>query len=742
MGDRLTAPALPLGLLFVAAALVGAQPQQAPPALSQVEGQTGQPTFRSGVQIVEVDVRVFDKDGRFVRDLTRDEFEVLEKGVPQPLQTLYLVAEPERVGRDFSPASPDAGLKSRATGPTAEPPASARQTWIFLFDLNHLTPGGGFDRARRAVEEFIAGRFKDGDLAGVVAGAKMINNRLTSVREELVNAVKTVKPLVETRNRQLELTREWPKIINEDEALRIARDEREALDRAVMRACTEEPDLCKMVPPDLQLKEKARRFVRETHRATMETLTAMNGLASGLARIPGPKTIVFLTDGFVIEEIETTLRNVVGQTARAGGRVYAIDVRGLNRGRSAASLDQAVVTDEAGAFTGFDAGEDGPNSLAVDTGGMMIRNENNIGRALDTIARDSGQYYVLGYQPADANFDGKFRPIEVRVKRSDVRVRARRGYLALEPSKMLIPRPITSEGPAAGLPDGARTAKAREGGEPGSPDAGEPGDRGAGAPAMVEPRSAKVEPPGVTATGTVVTAPPPASSMATTRLRPNVDETLKSLAGAETAAAAGDLAKKGWDAYQRGDVENALVSFTAAAEQADVRPWVLYALGLSQVALARPLDAVASWERVRAAVPEFEPVYIDLADTYVQLSDLTKALAVLRDAEKRWPTDAEIHNAIGVIHFRRGALDDAIDAFARATAVQPEDALGYYNLGRAYEMRFARGQRYVSSQRKWVAASQDDRRRAEENYERCVRLGGPYAQDAADAISRLQWSKK
>jgi tetratricopeptide (TPR) repeat protein len=207
-------------------------------------------------------------------------------------------------------------------------------------------------------------------------------------------------------------------------------------------------------------------------------------------------------------------------------------------------------------------------------------------------------------------------------------------------------------------------------------------------------------------------------------VRPNADETLKSLAGTETADA-GDLAKKGWDAYQRGDVEKAAESFTTAAAQPDVRPWVLYALGLSQVALARPLDGVASWERVRTAVPDFEPVYIDLADAYVQLSDLTRALAVLRDAEKRWPKDAEIHNAIGVIHFRRGALDDAIESFARATVVEPDEALGYWPRARV-EMRFARGQRYVSSQRKWVAP-EDDRRKAEESYERCVKLGGPCA---------------
>ena len=104
---------------------------------------------------------------------------------------------------------------------------------------------------------------------------------------------------------------------------------------------------------------------------------------------------------------------------RAGARIDAIDTRGL-------------------------AGEpaDTINSLAVDTGGRVIFNTNNIGDALDEIAADTNVYYVLGYQPANLRYDGKYREIEVRVKRPGVTVRARKGYLALPPSKMLMPQPV------------------------------------------------------------------------------------------------------------------------------------------------------------------------------------------------------------------------------------------------------------------------------------------------------------
>jgi VWFA-related protein len=696
------------------------------PFAARSYGQAAQqPTFRSGVQVVEVDVRVFDKDGRFVGNLTRGDFELLENGEPQALQSLYIVREtsgPAAAVKGGEPPSP-----TGAAGPTEAPAESARQTWIFFFDLNHLTPSSGFDRARKMLEQFVAERFKDGDMGGVVAGNRMINNRLTSVKEELVSAVRSVRPLGDLRTRQMEL-REWPRILDENEAILIARGDQEALQRAVIRNGGGgnpfgRPGSLADAGVDLQLQEKARKIQRDIQKMTMESLAALNGLASGLARIPGPKTIVYFSEGFVITDMEATVRGVIGQAARAGGRFYTIDLRGLSRGLSTTDLDQMVAVDEAGPYNKFDPGEDATNYLASETGGLAIRNENNIGRALDTIARDSGRYYVLGYSPTNRNFDGKFRPIEVRVKRQGVRVRARRGYLAIEPAKMLLPRPADPKTGGAGKPAGGASDTAR------TDNLGTP----AAAPDSGEPAAA-------TAAGTIVAVPPSADAAGAMRMRPNADEALKALAGSNPASA-GDFAKRGWDAYQRGDVESAAAAFTEAAKGPGVQPWVLYALGLSQLALARPADAAASWQRVREAAPDFANVYLDLADAYLQLTDLTKALAVLREAEKRWPKAEEIHNAIGVIHYRRGALDEAIAAFTRATEAAPGDSLAYYNLGRTYEMRFMRGRRYVSSQKEWVSP-QGDLRKAEEHYERCVKLGGPYAEQAREGINRLQWSKK
>jgi VWFA-related protein len=681
-----------LGSLLLAAATGSARlPQSAP------QPQKEQPPFRSGVQLVEVDVRVFDRDGRFVLDLKPEDFEMLENGAPQQIRSLYLID-----GRRPAAAVAPHRAVEGSTATPGPPAAPARQTWIFVFDVNHLTPGSGFDRARKAVEEFLAARFNEGDLGGIVAGTRMVNNKLTSVREELVAAARSVKPTADARNRQIELTRQWPRLRDEWEAIQISNNDGEALKRAVIRACSEESDSCQRA--ELEVREKARRLHTEIERATAETLTALNALASGLARVPGPKAIVFLSDGFVTERMETSLRQVVGQTARAGARVYAIDVRGLNRGGGGGIIDEPTVTDSAGGPAAFDMIADGANSLAVDTGGLMIRNENNIGRALDRIAGDANTYYVVAYQSADTVFDGTFRPIEVRVNRPGVRVRARKGYLALEPSRLLVPQSVTT-------PSQPKDAD----------------EIPAGALAAAAPL------PSAEGVGTSVPVP---------RLR-DAAERVEALRDRETAGvrlaptAASQRAHEGWAMYAKGDVEGARDALADAAA-ADAPVWVFFALGLSEFALQNFQGALDAWTHVRQRAPDLKEVYFDLADAHLQMSDTTRALAVLRDGEKRWPSEPEFQNAIGVIHVRRGALDEGIAAFSRATELAPDEPLGYFNLARAYEMRYVRSHRYLASQRRWVS-SESDRRKATECYQRYLKIGGPYQQAATEALHRLEW---
>ena len=661
-------------------------------------------------------MRVF-RDGRFVTDLSASDFRIAEDGVPQAIQSVILVGAPTQSAPDTGP--PAASPRSRAAG-TPHP-----AVWLFVFDTTHLTPGP-FQRAREAAGKFVADKWRDGDVGGVVIDGKMANNRLTTDRRELKAAIDAAKMPGDLRSRQLEL-REWPRFQDEFEVFRIVDNDQDAIRNAAARACSDDPDACKRGQPDVEIREKARRMSADYLQATNQTLTMVNALCNGLTRVPGAKAVVFFSEGFVIQRMESALRQVTGQAARAGAHFYTIDARGLNKGPGSQILDQARAGNAAGALGGFDGQADGTNSLAVDTGGIAIRNENNFARALDEIQQDAGTYYVVAYMPANTTFDGKYRAIDVKVSRPDVKVRARRGYLATTPAALtkdsgsgpVMPRrEITAAEAVSPKPLSENTAKAEAPLLPSNP-------------VVTSPSIGALPSAEILRTLGRETSPSPGPAAPAARLRPDA-------AFGDKSAASNSPAERGWAAYERGDVETAARELASAATAPDARPWVIYALGLSQFALRQLRDAAQSWERVRRLVPDFEPVYFNLADAYGVQREDGMALSVLRDAEARWPKDPEVANAIGVIHVRRGALDTAIESFTRATRVDASDALGYFNLARAHQMRLLKSQRYDRQMERWIGGD-EDRRRAIANFEKYLQLGGPYDRQAREALASLSW---
>jgi tetratricopeptide (TPR) repeat protein len=297
--------------------------------------------------------------------------------------------------------------------------------------------------------------------------------------------------------------------------------------------------------------------------------------------------------------------------------------------------------------------------------------------------------------------------LTVRVTRRDVVVRSRRGYVA-SPRPRAEPTASTAAArPPAGL--------APSGADPIAPLPGAIAD-------VIGPPSPM--------TRNAIAAPAPG-----VRVRPDAARHVDLLLRGGPADAA---AKAGWDAYERGDVVAARTSLTTAAASNSVRPWVHYALGLSEYALKEFRESATEWEGVRQAVPEFEPVYFDLVDSYLQLKDHDQALRVLRAAQDRWPYDPDVFNALGVVQTSRGSLDEAVKSFQRAVAVAPNEGVGYFNLGHALELRYVRSRRYVQQLRSWVSNDRD-RSDAIENYRKYLSLGGPLEQSAQEGLTRLQW---
>ena len=82
------------------------------------------------------------------------------------------------------------------------------------------------------------------------------------------------------------------------------------------------------------------------------------------------------------------------------------------------------------------------NALAVDTGGFLVKNSNDLDQGLGRILRDNETYYLLAYEPTNSARDGHFRKIQVRLRcRPELKVRTRSGYFAPDERKAAAPGP-------------------------------------------------------------------------------------------------------------------------------------------------------------------------------------------------------------------------------------------------------------------------------------------------------------
>ncbi|MGE5362030.1 MAG: VWA domain-containing protein, partial [Bacteroidales bacterium] len=557
----------PFTALVVACTLLGGHI-----AVRVVASPQQQPSFKSGTVLVQVDAIVTDKNRAFVADLTADDFEVLEDGVPQKVEQLYLALEPtaKTAAVRIAPgARPSAAVRSALPAP---PAIDARRTFILLFDTDNIQ-AGGFNRAREGALRFLKENFHTGDIGGVVTNGNVVNNRLTQDPSELEAALKGLAPSNASRSLQLDM-REFPRLLNAWEIYQIAAmHDRTTIQVATVRACTDDPDSCKRgAQPDVE--GKASRLLADFRNRGQNATRTVRALVSGLKKLPGRKTIILFTDGFFVEDEWANLRQIVDEANRASVRIYSLDTRGLNRGSASSDIVDAgprAIANPAGelpgTISGIDTGSDGPNSLAVDTGGFVIRNENDFPKALHEFAVDTSSYYVLGYRSTNTKLDGKFRSIAVRVRRKGLSVRARKGYLAtadLAIAANAAAQPTTgkpTEPKAPAMPDGVpRPVSPAVALPPVSPVAATPPISQPGTP----PNAAA---PGTAAAAAPVDAAAPAGAAAASplRLQPDVKDRLAKLGviaaerGLDRTAASEAMtkARAGWEAYQRGDLRGA-----------------------------------------------------------------------------------------------------------------------------------------------------------------------------------------
>src|SRR5262245_37487022 len=389
---------------------------QAPP-LDGARGQ--QPTFKSTTELVEVDAVVLDGKGNFVPGLKADNITIYENGKPQKIQQFFMVTHDQGVA--------EGAIRSEYAD---QAEYGAHRVFVLLFDEAHLA-NESLMRVKTGAEAFVREMFSAGDAGGIFLNGGMYKGRLTVDKGELLSGIRAVQPAFENRQAILAPFRQWPRIDDEVQASKIADGAREVVERLGIKACQEDQAACVgeggLGNVENLIQQKARLYVRQARMMTDRTMQSLERVANGLAKIPGRKTVVLMTEGFFVEDSRTQLEMLAAQAARSGITIYSIDGRGLINSMAA---NPDVTMMDRSRITSFDTGDDGPTILTEGTGGFMVRHIDDAKRAFGLIVRDTSTYYIIGYQPDNANMDGKVRKIEVKTNVPGAKVRARKAYAA------------------------------------------------------------------------------------------------------------------------------------------------------------------------------------------------------------------------------------------------------------------------------------------------------------------------
>ena len=411
-------------IALILALAAGPSAQQQPPQPPDI------PRFESsaGVTIVSVDVVVRDSSGNIVRGLTVKDFVVSEDGKPQKVETFSF--------QEITTTAPGAsdiqlldGLEDKvraeaaravsATPAATEPAAAAadapsllnRRMLAIVFDVSSMQP----DDVQRAVadaREWVGEKMTGADLVAIITIGSRLNvlTDFTSSREDALEALQAL-----AYNEGTEVS---------PEAIATAATEADASTDASTdeASTTTEEDAFQEFNNDVRLR-------------------ALKTLCQELTPIQQKKALMYFSAGMSRggDDNQIELRSATSTCNRGNVTIYAVDTRGLqavSAGGSAATRGNGRSLLTGGGMRGFqqlNQSQETLTTLAADTGGRAFTATNDFGDAFARVQDDLAAYYLLGYQTTNPARDGRFRRIQVRVNRPDVRglrVEARPGYYA------------------------------------------------------------------------------------------------------------------------------------------------------------------------------------------------------------------------------------------------------------------------------------------------------------------------
>ncbi len=375
------------------------------------------PTFRAGIDLIEIDVTVVNGQGEPVKDLRAPEFTVSVGGQPRGVvaaEFIDLRAEiPE--GRSVGADAGEGFYSSNRE-------ATRGRLIVLMIDRAKMSFGNGSNVTRAAarfVEKLTSNDRvalftlpQPGPLVDFTANHDLVRDAV----DGLVGLGQPPLGLFDMGTYEA-FTLEN---VGENNLVSI---------RLMERICgqRQRADLERLVC-ETRVHRDARVIVQEQRMLTDNSLRALESILDALRVIEGPKHLVWLSEGLVIDGPGAVIGPIERAAAAARVTIHVLMVSPPLADASVRSLSPTLLEDRR-------QEEQGLQLLAGFTRGDLRRVGPNAGAVFERLEREISGYYLLGVESLPSDLEGERREIDVSVLRRGARVRARRAFLLPAPAE-------------------------------------------------------------------------------------------------------------------------------------------------------------------------------------------------------------------------------------------------------------------------------------------------------------------
>jgi VWFA-related protein len=380
--------------------------------------------FESKVNVVLLPVLVRDAQGRAIGNLTKQDFQVFDKGKPQVISGFTVeMRAGESTGGKVERGAPVTGSS------TAPVPVIPQRFIMFLFDDLHLKPGD-LARVRNAATRILAGSLERSDAAAVLSTSGRTNTGFTHDQAKLEDAMMKLRP--ETL---YDHVHGCPDVTYYQADLILNMGDQMALAEAVS-------DAGRCSAAGLSLAKEmalsaAERELAIGEQSTRVTLGMIRELVGQMGALPGQHTLILVSPGFLATTLEarTEKARVIDTTAQANVTVNALDARGLYTAMMDTSERDVTWVKEQYHHEALTTDEDVMAELSSGTGGTYFHNSNDLEGGFKRLTMAPEYLYLLEFSPQSVKQDGSYHPVKVTVNTEGAKIQARHGYFAEKPVK-------------------------------------------------------------------------------------------------------------------------------------------------------------------------------------------------------------------------------------------------------------------------------------------------------------------